>query len=166
MRRVARSAGVTGAGLAAAEAPSPDLAATVELNDMVSGPFRGTQQFEFGAAGCSFVHQVFDLILCDGGGERHGPRMPGAFHIDTCVRANLALGLFTFDGTFLFVASSGATLNGRVSGTSGTVDATSPEADLELTLTVTGGTPSCFEKAAGEIRLSGSQSLESTPTSG
>jgi hypothetical protein len=53
-----------------------------------------------------------------------------------------------------------------VSGTSGTVDAASPVADLDLTLTVTGGTPSCFEKATGEIRLSGSQSLESSPTSG
>jgi hypothetical protein len=128
----------------AAGAPASAATETQELNDTVSGPFSGTQEYE---QGCAFFHQVFDLTVRPAPDDPHQPRMLGAIHIDTCVFPAAEIGLYDFSGTFVFTSSRGATLSGTVTGTG-------PGGTVPSRLNVTGGTSS-FRGVSGHIDLSG-----------
>lgn len=112
------------------------------LNRRASGPFSGTQTFEFNSEGCSFVHQVFR-----GTYETRRGRS-GRFLVDVCVETGSG---FTYTGTFRITTPGGARLRGSVDGTT---NAALPESSLDLTLTVTSGTKR-FEGVTGTVALSG-----------
>ena len=132
--------------LAVASVGSPAQAAgSVDpLNAQVSGAYSGRQNFAFGEAGCSFVHQTFS-------GDYDASRGPGgSLSIDSCVSFGSG-SLFDVRGTFTLTTSSGAVLSGTVEGsTDGGVPAS-----LDLVLTVTSGTRQ-FRAVSGTIVLSGS----------
>ncbi len=145
--------GLVGVAVPAAATPSRG-----SLNRAVSGPYTGTQTFDFVTGGCTFVHQMFDATYAGDGGQ-------GSFHIDTCVTINGSS--FDYAGTFVVTTPHGATLTGTVTGFT---DAALPASSLDLTLTITHGTRR-FEHATGTIALSGTWSndpgiLGHGPTSG
>ncbi len=134
-----------------------EAASAKNLNREVTGQFTGRQNFAFGEAGCSFVHQVFT-------GTYEARKGSGSFVIDTCVDSSGGSPSFAYEGTFELTTPKKAVLRGTVTGTT---DASGP---YELTLFVTEGTKR-FTKAVGTIELSGTwtndpNSLGTGPTSG
>jgi hypothetical protein len=155
MRRILVVVTIVTTGLFAVDLPA-SAASIAHLDREVSGPYTGRQSFDFGAAGCSFVHQVFDATYQADKGR-------GTFHIDTCVIASFQ---FLYEGTFTLTTPHRATLEGTVTGST---DA-APTSSLDLTLTVHRGTKQ-FRHVIGVIVLSGVWSnddgnLGSGPTSG
>ena len=142
--------GATGAPATAASSPA--------LNRQVSGPFKGTSDFN-GSADCSFVKQVYDATYQptdrrDDHDKKH-PRS-GFFHLTGCVE--FTGGDFTYSGSFVLTTPNRAVLRGTVSGNVGNSSVPCPagffSASLDLRLSVTSGTRG-FRDATGDIRLTG-----------
>jgi hypothetical protein len=123
-----------------------DCPARPDLNREVSGPFTGTTVVDFPPT-CPVAHQVFDATYdAEAGGA-------GTFHIDNCVLLPTPEDpAFPVDGSFVLTAPSGATLTGTVTGT--VLFDASGAAQLDFTLTVTGGTGQ-FQDVTGTIALDG-----------
>lgn len=134
-------------------APAAAQPGAGRIDAAVSGPYTGTQTFEFGTAGCSFVHQVFEGTYQ---AQRGGT---GRFRIDACVSAGTP---FTFTGSFVLRPPTSGSLTGSVIGTT---DAALPKSSLELTLTVERATKP-FRGVTGSIGLSGVWSNEPPGTLG
>ena len=116
-----------------------------ELSRKASGTFTGTTTFQFGADGCSFVHQVFE-----GTWIRREGALGGTFEIEGCVRTGSEFG-FTFDGTFLMVTQGGSELRGTVTGT---LPNGSCPADWQFVMTLREGTKR-YSGATGTIWVDG-----------
>jgi hypothetical protein len=158
MRRLFVFLAIATIGVVAVAVPASAEPNTRHLNREVSGPYTGTQTFDFTTARCSFVHQLFD-------GSYKADRGQGAFHIDTCV--TIGGPGFGYAGTFTLTTPHRAVLTGTVIGTT---NASTPTASLNLTLTYAHGTRE-FKRVTGTIVLTGVWSndagvLGHGPTSG
>jgi hypothetical protein len=136
-------------------------ASTAQLNHKVTGPFTGTQTFDFATPGCApMIHQVFDATYTVGK-SRHG-----TVHIDTCLTPDRSGSTYTYGGTFSLTTPHGATAAGTVTGTT---DAVAPTASLHLVLTPQGSVKG-FKRVTGDIDVTGTFSQGATifegPTSG
>jgi hypothetical protein len=116
-----------------------------DVNREVSGAFTGTTSWE-PLPQCPVVHQVFDATYdAEAGGV-------GTFHVDICVLLPTPEDpAFPVDGSFVLTTPSGATLIGTVTGT---VLFVGFAAELDFTLTATGGTGQ-FQDVTGTIALDG-----------
>lgn len=131
-------------GIVVGVAPASATPQATHLNRLVSGPFTGTQSYAFGAEGCSFVHQVYEIRYV----TKHGL---GSVTVEVCVTPATAGSSFDIAGTFSLRAPRGGTLRGTVAGTT---DAALPASSLDLTLTPTQGTGQ-LRRARGSIALDG-----------
>ena len=105
----------------------------VSLNDL-AGTFTGTESFDFGTNGCSFVHQIFDASY-------PGSAAVGivTLHIEGCVDNPIT----HYEGTFTITTSVG-TLSGTAVG---------PVFDFELDLNITSAT-GAFQGVTGMLHAS------------
>jgi hypothetical protein len=131
-------------------APAGALSPSGRLNREVTGRYSGRQTFEFGAGGCSFVEQRFDITYK----VRHRHNL-GSVHIVVCVIPDDPdAAAFSYEGTFTLVTPLRQQLAGTVTGTT---NAGLPLSSLELTLTAQSGTAQ-FQHATRSIALSGTWS--------
>jgi hypothetical protein len=98
---------VAGVALPASAAPSRAPAGLVK---QATGPASGSEMFEFGTNGCSFVFEQFDLTVETQTG-------PVTLRVSGCVDSGPRG--FTFSGTFVLTARNGATLTGTATGPAG-----------------------------------------------
>ncbi len=140
--------------LATPVAAQPDAS----LNREVTGPFTGTESFDFETGGCSLppdtspTHFVFDAM--------YQPDRPGSgsFHIDACA-AEVFPRLFELEGSFHVTTRTGATLTGTVVGD---FQEDVGLAGLHFMLTATAGTRR-FQHVIGTITLNGVWTFSQPP---
>lgn len=131
--------GAIAASSFAVAAPAAVAKTTDALDREVTGSFAGTTAYEFGAAGCSFVHQVFDLTYDTARGS-------GTLHMEGCATSDgTVAGGFRYDLDFVLTTPSRATLTGTATG---------GVFPMDLTLTVERGTKR-FSHVSGTIDLDG-----------
>ncbi len=87
-----------------------------------TGPVTGTEFFDFGTNGCSFVFQEFSFTISG--------TTPGTLDLEGCV-GEQEIG-FTFDGTFVLTDANGTKFTGTATGSIFESEAV----PLDLTLTV------------------------------
>lgn len=98
---------MTGMALPASATPTTMPRGLVE---QATGQVSGTEVFEFGANGCPFVYEQFDLTVETQAG-------PATLHVSGCVESGRGGPTgFIFDGTFVLTAKNGATLTGTATG--------------------------------------------------
>jgi hypothetical protein len=141
-----------GIGTASAATPAaPPGGQAAPITNQVSGTVSGTTWYRFGAQGCSFVYQEFDITYL----AEQGRRQTGSLQIQGCVGFDAPSG-FSQDGTFVLTAPNGAVLTGSVSG-----EIFGGGLALDLTLQVESGTRN-FRRLTGEIRLTSFDFFPST----
>ena len=129
---------MTGMALPASAAPER---APRGLVKQATGPASGSEMNEFGANGCSFVFEQFDVTVETQAG-------PATLRVSGCVDF-LGGGPtgFTFDGTFVLIARNGATLTGTATGPAG-------GQSLDFVLTADSGTKQFKRLTGSQFRLS------------